>query len=78
MKIFWIISFGLVSISPILFDDIPPPPEPIIPEPIVIELPEELIRNIIRDEINRIEQETIKASKEAGRKHKEKLKYFRA
>ena len=77
-KILFIISLGIISISPILFDDIPPPPEPHIPEPIIIELPEDLIRSIIRDEVHRIEQETIKASKDAERKHKDKLKYFRA
>ena len=79
MKTLLIISLGIVSISPILLDNVPPPPdEPVIPEKFTIELPEDFIRHIIREELNRIEKENTRASEDAKRRNKEKLQNFRA
>lgn len=68
---------------PTLIDVIPPPP----PEsPIFeIQLPEEEIRKLIREELNILEltkyireQQKIRESQESEKLTKEKLKYFRA
>lgn len=42
-----------------------------------IQIPEEEIRKLIRDEISRIETEKTKLSQEQEKLNKEKLKYFR-
>lgn len=69
-----LLVISILSIPALM--EVPPPPEEKV-QILEIQIPEEEIRKLIRDEISRIEQEKVKQSQEQEKLNKEKLKYFR-